>query len=103
MHWLTVHKPVRKLGELAVVGAAGHLVIRCTARMLRSNTARNLAVGATADGIVLSRWMGEVAEEARMRAGDLRAQALAVLQEKVPPPPEPKSSHDGESGHDHGS
>lgn len=103
MHWINVHTPVRKLGELALLGAAGHVVVRCAARVLGSNTARNLAVGAVADGIMLSRWVGETVEEVRLRAGDLRAQALATLGEKVHPPPTPGSDHSGDSGHDHGS
>lgn len=65
--------------------------------------ARNLMVGAVADGIMLSRWMGETVEEVRLRAGDLRAQALATLGEKAPPPPTPGSDHSGDSGHNHGS
>jgi len=102
MHWINVHTPVRKLGELALVGAAGHLVVRCATRVLGSNTARNLVVGAVADGIVLSRWVGETVEGARLRAGDLRAQALATLGEQVPPPTTPGSGHIGDSGHGHG-
>lgn len=101
MHWIAVHAPVRKLGEFAITGAAGHLVVRGATRVLRSNTARQLMVGAVADGIVLSRWVGEAIEEARLWAGDLRAQALSSLGEKVPPPPTPGSDHGGDTGHSH--
>lgn len=99
--WKHLHTPARTLGELAVMSAAGQLLASGVTHVLRSNTARNLAVGVVADGIVLSRWLGGVAEEARLWVGDLRAEALSVLGEQAPPPTAPGADHDG-AGHEHG-
>jgi hypothetical protein len=103
VHWVSVHAPVRKLGEFALAGAAGHVIVRGAARVLRSNTARQLVVGAVADGIMVSRRVGAAFEEARLRAGDLRAEALATLGEQAPPPQTPGADHGGDTGHTHGS
>jgi hypothetical protein len=50
-----------------------------------------------AGGIVAGRWLGSAAEEARLRAGDMLAEARSSLGEEAPPP----SAVSVEHTHDH--
>lgn len=101
MDWHRLHAPARKLGNYAVVGGLGHFLVRGAVRVARSQSTHGLAVGAVADGITLTRRAAQVVEEARLRAGDLHAEALATLGEEVPAPT-PDSDTTPEAGHDHG-
>jgi hypothetical protein len=58
--------------------------------------ARRLLVNGIADGITPGRRLGEAAEEAPLKAGDLLAEAREQLDEEAPTP-----SAVGVEGHDH--
>lgn len=100
MHWPRFRVPSHKLGDYAVAGVAGHLVVRGAVRVARSRASHGLLVGVVADGIAISRRVGAAVEQTRLRAGDVYAEALTTLGEDVPPPPTPGRATD--DGHDHG-
>lgn len=87
-----------RLVQYAVAGTLGNLVVKGAAslRPKVAPVARQAAVKATASGIVAGRRAGEAAEEARLKAGDIIAEAHASLGEESPPPSEP-----GTAAHDH--
>ncbi|GAA2530183.1 MULTISPECIES: DUF1490 family protein [Streptomyces] len=62
--------------------------------------ARKALVGGLAGGIVASRWLSSAAEEARLKAGDMLAEARTSLGEEVPPPSAVQVNHD-DHGHEH--
>ncbi|MEU8781066.1 DUF1490 family protein [Streptomyces sp. NPDC048637] len=89
------------LAHHAVSGVVGALIVRGAAKRLpqAKPAARKAVVGGLAGGIVAGRWLASAAEEARLKAGDVLAEARTSLGEEVPPP----SAVATESGeHDHG-
>ncbi|TVL90433.1 DUF1490 family protein [Streptomyces sp. SAJ15] len=84
-----------RLAHYAVSGVVGGLIIQ---RLPEAKpAARKALVGGLAGGIVASRWLASAAEEARLKAGDMLAEARTNLGEEVPPP-----SAVGGEDHDHG-
>ncbi|MFD7626025.1 DUF1490 family protein [Streptomyces sp. NPDC059851] len=87
-----------KLVHYAVSGVVGALLIKKLPDA--APTARKALVGGIAGGIVASRWLNSAAEEARLKAGDMLAEARTSLGEEVPPPSAVKVDHD-DHGHEH--
>ncbi|WP_370423545.1 DUF1490 family protein [Streptomyces sp. QH1-20] len=88
-----------RLAHYAVSGVVGGLIIRGAAKKLpeAKPAARKALVGGIASGIVAGRWLAGAAEEARLKAGDVLAEARTTLGEEAPPP-----SAVGVEDHDHG-
>ncbi|MFF8610466.1 DUF1490 family protein [Streptomyces sp. NPDC015346] len=98
MHPLTLASATAgKLAHYAISGVVGGLIIK---RLPDARpAARKALVGSIAGGIVAGRWIASAAEEARLKAGDVVAEARTTLGEEVPPP----SAVDVDNhGHDHG-
>jgi hypothetical protein len=92
---------VGRLAHYAVSGVVGAALVRGAAKAAprAKPAARRAVVGGLAGGIVAARWFGSAAEEARLKAGDLLAEARSSLGEEAPPP----SAVDiGGHAHDHG-
>ncbi len=89
----------RRLFDYAVAGVFGTAIVRAgSASAAKAQPAlRRAAVSAVAGGIVLSRRLGTLTEEARLTAGDLVAEARKRLGEEAPPPD--GFAHTG--GHEH--
>ncbi|WP_246568571.1 DUF1490 family protein [Streptomyces flaveus] len=87
-----------RITHYALSGTAGVLVLRGAARVApkAKPAARRLLVSGIAGGITTGRRLGEAAEEARLKAGDLLAEAREQLGEEAPPP-----SAVGVEEHDH--
>lgn len=93
---------VTRLAHYAVAGTVGNLIARGAARAtpaLRPHV-RRLLVTSVAQGIVLTRKLEGAAEESRLKAGDLIAEARAKLGEATPPP-RPAEEADAGGGHAH--
>lgn len=87
-----------KLVHYAVSGVVGGLIIKKLPDA--GPAARRALVGGLAGGIVAGRWLASAAEEARLKAGDLIAEARTSLGEEVPPP-SAVSVEDHDHGHEH--
>lgn len=87
-----------KLAHYAISGVVGGLIIKNLPAA--KPAARKALVGGLAGGIVASRWLAEAAEEARLKAGDVMAEARTSLGEEVPPPSAVKVEND-DHGHEH--
>ncbi|MEU2491243.1 DUF1490 family protein [Streptomyces sp. NPDC007883] len=87
-----------KLAHHAVSGMAGGLIIKNLPAA--KPAARKALVGGLAGGIVAIRWVAEAAEEARLKAGDMLAEARTSLGEEVPPPSAVKAE-DTDTSTDH--
>lgn len=79
---------LRRLAQYAVAGTAGNLIVRGAERVRphAGPVARRATVRLIAAGIVGGRKLGDAAEEARLQAGDLLAEAQASLGETAPAP-----------------
>ncbi|MGW0364744.1 DUF1490 family protein [Streptomyces sp. NPDC002990] len=98
MHPLTIAgATVGKLTHYAVSGVVGGLIIRSLPAA--KPAVRKALVGGLASGIVASRWVATATEEARLKAGDILAEARTSLGEEVPPPSAVTVEHD--HGHEH--
>ncbi|MGW0552248.1 DUF1490 family protein [Streptomyces altiplanensis] len=88
-----------RLAHYAVSGVVGGLIIRGASKRLpdAKPVARKALIGGIANGIVAGRWVASAAEEARLKAGDMLAEARTSLGEEVPPPSAVRVE-----GHDHG-
>lgn len=88
-----------RLAHYAVSGVVGGLIIRGASRRLPEArpAARKALVGGIAGSIVAGRWLASAAEEARLKAGDVLAEARTSLGEEAPPP---SAVH--VENHDHG-
>ncbi|WP_232789706.1 DUF1490 family protein [Streptomyces jeddahensis] len=77
-----------RLVHYAVSGVVGGAVLRGAAKAAPrvKPAARKAFVGSLAGGIVAGRWLGSAAEEARLKAGDMLAEARSSLGEEAPPP-----------------
>ncbi|WP_274562196.1 DUF1490 family protein [Streptomyces spiramyceticus] len=77
-----------RLAHYAVSGVVGGLIIRWASkrRPEAKPVARKALVGGIAGGIVAGRWLASAAEEARLKAGDVLAEARTTLGEESPPP-----------------
>ncbi|MBT2509503.1 DUF1490 family protein [Streptomyces sp. ISL-98] len=77
-----------RLAHYAVSGVVGGLIIRGASKRLpeAKPAARKALVGGIAGGIVAGRWLASAAEEARLKAGDMLAEARTTLGEEAPPP-----------------
>ncbi|WP_326654204.1 DUF1490 family protein [Streptomyces sp. NBC_01750] len=91
-----------RLTHYAVSGVVGGLIIRGVSKRLpeAKPVARKALVGGIANGIVASRWLASAAEEARLKAGDMVAEARTTLGEEAPPP-SAVSIEDDDHGHEH--
>ncbi|MFI1354147.1 DUF1490 family protein [Streptomyces sp. NPDC020898] len=89
---------VGRIAHYALSGTAGVLVLRAAAKAgpKTKPAVRRLLVGGIAGGITTGRRLGEAAEEARLKAGDLLAEARESLGEEATPP-----SAVGVEGHAH--
>lgn len=87
-----------KLAHYAVSGVVGALIVQKLPDA--KPAARKALVGGLAGGIVASRWLSSAAEEARLQAGDLLAEARTSLGEEAPPPSAVQVDHD-DHGHGH--
>ena len=78
----------RRLVSYTAIGVTGDLVVKAASRAAPTvaPAARRAAVTGTAQGIVWARRLGEMAEEARLRASDILAEAHASLGEQAPAP-----------------
>jgi uncharacterized protein DUF1490 len=85
----------RRLVDYAVAGVVGTSIVRGAPKL--RPTLRRAAVGAVAGGIMLSRRLETLTEEARLAAGDVYAEARKRLGEEVTEPP--AASH--RNGHEH--
>jgi hypothetical protein len=88
---------VRSVAGLAAAGVLGDLIVTGARRAVPQGAGRRLAVRAMAGGIVLTRRLETAAEEARLRAGDLVAEARSSLGEETPAP----GAAGGEGLHEH--
>jgi hypothetical protein len=89
---------LRAVAGLAAAGVLGDLIVSGARRVIPEHAGRRLAVRAMAGGIVFGRRFEQTAEEARLRAGDLLAEARASLGEEAPLP----AAGDGAAaGHEH--
>ncbi|WP_030214513.1 DUF1490 family protein [Streptomyces bikiniensis] len=84
-----------KLAHYAVSGVVGVLIVQKLPDA--KPAARKALVGGLAGGIVAGRWLSSAAEEARLKAGDMLAEARTSLGEEAPPPSAVQVDH-----HDHG-
>ncbi|PJJ05994.1 uncharacterized protein DUF1490 [Streptomyces sp. 2333.5] len=77
-----------RLAHYAVSGVVGALIVKSAAKRLpeAKPAARKAVVGGLVGGIVAGRWLASAAEEARLKAGDVLAEARTSLGEEVPPP-----------------
>ncbi|MEW2634222.1 DUF1490 family protein [Streptomyces sp. NPDC048389] len=89
-----------RLAHYAVSGVVGGLIIRGLSKRLPDGTsaARKAVVGGVAGGIVAGRRLSSAAEEARLKAGDVLAEARTALGEEAPPPSAVKV---GDHEHEH--
>ncbi|MEU6866228.1 DUF1490 family protein [Streptomyces sp. NPDC046876] len=87
-----------KLAHYAISGVVGGLIIKNAPAV--APAARKALVSGIAGGIVASRWLSSAAEEARLKAGDMLAEARTTLGEEVPPPSAVTVNHD-DHGHEH--
>ncbi|MET8541215.1 DUF1490 family protein [Kitasatospora sp. NPDC004799] len=87
-----------RLLHYTVSGVVGGLVLRGAAQAApkAGPAARRALVNGIAGGIVAGRWISGAAEEARLKAGDMLAEARSTLGEEAPPP-----SAVGTESHDH--
>jgi hypothetical protein len=77
---------LRGVAGLATAGVLGELIVSGARRVIPEQAGRRLMVRAIAGGIVLGHRLEQAAEEARLRAGDLLAEARSSLGEEVPVP-----------------
>jgi Protein of unknown function (DUF1490) len=93
----------RRLVEYTLAGVAGNLIVQGGAKLVprAKPAARRLAVGTIAQTIVAGRRLNEAAEEARLRAGDMMAEARASLGEQTPATGRSESAHAHDHGHEH--
>ena len=92
--------PGSRLMHYAIAGTLGQLIVRAAtaARPVLAPAARRGLVAGLAGGMVAGRRWGVAAEEARLWAGDVLAQAHAQVGE---PAPAPSGTGSGD-GHGHG-
>jgi hypothetical protein len=88
---------LRAVAGLAAAGVLGDLIVTGARRVIPDHAGRRFVVRAMAGGIVLGRRLEGAAEEARLRAGDLLAEARATLGEEAPIP----AAGNGAAGHEH--
>jgi hypothetical protein len=88
-----------RLAHHAVSGVVGGVLLRGAAKAApkAKPAARRTLVSGLAGGIVAARWLGSAAEEARLKAGDMMAEARSSLGEEAPPPSAVDTGH----AHDH--
>ncbi|MYW20573.1 DUF1490 family protein [Streptomyces sp. SID2955] len=91
-----------RLAHYAVSGVVGGLIIRGVTRRAPDGqpALRKALVGGIARGMVAGRWLASAAEEARLGAGDMVAEARTTLGEEAPPP-SAVSVEDHDHGHEH--
>ncbi|MEU7383305.1 DUF1490 family protein [Streptomyces sp. NPDC042207] len=77
-----------RLAHYAVSGVVGGLIIRGVTKRTPDGqpAVRKALVGGITRGIVAGRWIASAAEEARLKAGDMIAEARTTLGEEAPPP-----------------
>jgi hypothetical protein len=88
---------LRGIAGLAAAGVLGDLIVTGARRALPAQAGRRVAVRALAGGIVVGRRLESAAEEARLLAGDLVAEARASLGEAAPVP----EAVDTDATHEH--
>jgi Protein of unknown function (DUF1490) len=89
-----------RLASYALAGVAGDLLVR--GAKASAPAARRLLVGGVAGGIRVGRWLEEAAEEARLKLGDVTAEARQQLGEDSRPAATPRARRSGASTtHEH--
>ena len=88
---------LRGVAGLAAAGVLGDLIVTGARKVMPERPGRRLLVRAMAGGIVLGRRLEGAAEEARLLAGDLVAEARSSLGEEAAVP----ATGDGAAGHEH--
>jgi hypothetical protein len=98
MSELGSHGPVSRLVDYAVAGTIGQLIVRgfLAARPMLGPAARRAAVAGLAGGMLTGRRLAAAAEEARLRIGDLVAEAHAQIGEPAPAPTARPAGNDHE-------
>lgn len=94
---------VTRLAHYAVAGTVGNLIVKGASRAtpaLRPHV-RGLVVSSIAQGIVLTRKLEGAAEDTRLKAGDLFADARAQLGETAAPPTTPPDTSGAAHVHEH--
>jgi len=91
----------RRLLDYAIAGVVGQAIVAGGRAALRGGSGRGLLVGAVAQGIRLGRTLETAAEETRLRAGDLVAEARERLGEEATPPTTPSAGAADDHGHVH--
>jgi hypothetical protein len=88
------------LVDYAIAGTVGQLIVRAAAaaRPWLAPAARQAVVTGLAGGLIAGRRLAAAGEEARLRVGDLVAEARARVGEPAPAPSDPKVA----DGHGHG-
>jgi hypothetical protein len=81
-----VGRVLRKVAGTVATGVVGALVVRAAEGGEPGSLPRKVAVRVTRWGIIGSRRAEAAMEQARLTAGDVRAQAYADLGEAAPPP-----------------
>jgi hypothetical protein len=91
-----------RLAHYAVSGVVGGLIIRGVSKRLPEGkpAARKALVGGIANGIVAGRRLASAAEETRLKAGDMLAEARTTLGEEARPPSAVRVE-DHDHGHEH--
>lgn len=91
---------LQRMVQYAIAGTTGNLIVKgaAKARPWAGPVARRVAVRGVAVGIVGGRRLGDLAEEARLQAGDVLADARASLGEAPPPAAEGSAPAEPEPG-----
>ncbi|MFD5653384.1 DUF1490 family protein [Streptomyces sp. NPDC127039] len=91
-----------RIAHYAVSGVVGVAIVRATSKRLPNArpAARKAVVQGIASGLTAGRWLASAAEEARLKAGDVVAEARDTLGEEAPPP-SAVSVREQDHGHEH--
>jgi Protein of unknown function (DUF1490) len=87
----------RGVAGLAAAGVLGDLIVTGARRVIPENFGRRVVVRTMAGGMVVGRRLESAAEEARLLAGDLLAEARVSLGEEARPP----AAGEGPAGNGH--
>jgi hypothetical protein len=88
---------LRGVAGLAAAGVLGDLIVSGARRYIPESFGRRIVVRTMAGGIIVGRRLESAAEEARLLAGDLLAEARSSLGEEANLPAE----GNGAAGHEH--
>ncbi|AII10722.1 DUF1490 family protein [Rhodococcus opacus] len=94
---MALHVLLVKAASTVVTGAVGVAAYNAVRKVVAKAPLHEAAVTATAWGLRGARKAEEGAESARLKVGDVVAEARGRIGEEVPPPAEPDTGH----GHSH--